>query len=216
MVCPILEVLSLTGPGVYRSISNQANVLRIAAAVAHLGAACVCASWSGEFRCRVTLTVRAMRILDRYIVREVFRHALLGLAVFTFVFFVPKLVQLMELFVRHSGSSTQILELFLCIFPAVFTFTLPMAVLIGVLLGLGRMSTDSEIIALTALGIGRRRILLPVGVLAFTGFALTLVFTVWLAPLALRTLRTIEKDLVTSQISLRCSRACLTSAFRTW
>ncbi len=47
-----------------------------------------------------------MRILDRYIVREVFRHALLGLVVFTFVFFVPKLVQLMELFVRHSGRNS--------------------------------------------------------------------------------------------------------------
>src|SRR5438270_9118349 len=87
-----------------------------------------------------------MRILDRYIVREVFRHALLGLAVFTFVFFVPKLVQLMELFVRHSGSGVQVLTLFLCIFPAVLVFTVPMATLIGVLLGLGRMSADSEII----------------------------------------------------------------------
>jgi len=76
-----------------------------------------------------------MRILDRYIVREVFRHALLGLAVFTFVFFVPQLVRLMELFVRHTGSGAQILELFLCIFPGVFTFTLPMAVLIGVPVG---------------------------------------------------------------------------------
>src|SRR5712672_1136355 len=110
-----------------------------------------------------------MRILDRYIVREVFRHALLGLVVFTFVFFVPQLVRLMELFVRHSGSGAQVLTLFLCVFPAVFVFTVPMATLIGVLLGLGRMSADSEIIALTALGIGRRRILLPVGVLALTG-----------------------------------------------
>src|SRR5437762_8229714 len=122
-------------------------------------------------RDRVTLTVRVMRILDRYIVREVFRHAFLGLVVFTFVFFVPQLVRLMELFVRHSGSGAQVLKLFLCIFPAVFVFTVPMATLIGVLLGLGRMSADSEIIALTALGIGRRRILLPVGVLALTGAA---------------------------------------------
>jgi len=84
-----------------------------------------------------------MRILDRYIVREVFRHALLGLVVFTFVFFVPQLIRLMELFVRHSGSGAQVLKLFLCIFPAVFVFTVPMATLIGVLLGLGRMSADS-------------------------------------------------------------------------
>jgi len=142
-----------------------------------------------------------MRILDRYIVREVFRHALLGLVVFTFVFFVPQLARLMELFVRHSGSGAQILTLFLCLFPAVFVFTLPMATLIGVLLGLGRMSADSEIIALTALGIGRRRILLPVGVLALTGAVLTLAMTIWLGPLALRTFRSLQADLITSQVS---------------
>jgi LPS export ABC transporter permease LptF/LPS export ABC transporter permease LptG len=144
-----------------------------------------------------------MRILDRYIVREVFRHAFLGLIVFTFVFFVPQLIRLMELFVRHTGSGMQILKLFLCIFPAVFTFTIPMAVLIGVLLGLGRMSADSEIIALTALGIGRRRILLPVGILAVTGLAITLVITLWLSPFALRTLRSIETNLIASQISFQ-------------
>src|SRR6202049_3089986 len=103
---------------------------------------------------RVTLTVRAMRILDRYIVREVFRHAFLGLIVFTFVFFVPQLVRLTAFFVRHTGSGWRVEELFLCIFPGVFAFTSPMAILSGVLLGLGRMSADSEIIALTALGIG--------------------------------------------------------------
>jgi len=142
-----------------------------------------------------------MRILDRYIVREVFRHAFLGLAVFTFVFFVPQLVRLMALFVRHTGSGAQIFELFLCIFPGVLTFTLPMAVLIGVLLGLGRMSADSEIIALTALGIGRRRILLPVGVLAVTGAILTLCMTLWLGPKAVHRYRSLETDLIASQIS---------------
>ncbi len=144
-----------------------------------------------------------MRILDRYIVREIFRHAFLGLAVFTFVFFVPQLVRLMALFVRHSGSGAQILKLFLCIFPGVFTFTIPMAVLIGVLLGLGRMSADSEIIALTALGIGRRRILLPVGVLALAGVLATLAMTLWLGPISLRTFRALEADLIASQVNFQ-------------
>jgi LPS export ABC transporter permease LptF/LPS export ABC transporter permease LptG len=142
-----------------------------------------------------------MRILDRYIVREVFRHAFLGLVVFTFVFFVPQLVRLTALFVRHTGSGTQISELFLCIFPGVLAFTTPMAILIGVLLGLGRMSADSEIIALSALGIGRRRILLPVGVLATTGAIVTLAMTLWLAPLALRTFRGLETELYASQLN---------------
>jgi LPS export ABC transporter permease LptF/LPS export ABC transporter permease LptG len=144
-----------------------------------------------------------MRILDRYIVREVFRHAFLGLIVFTFVLFVPQLVKLMELFVRHTGSGDQIAKLFLCLFPGVLVFTIPMSILIGVLLGLGRMAADSEIIALTALGIGRRRILLPVGVLALTGAVLTLATTLWLGPLALRTFRALETGLVASQISFQ-------------
>ena len=153
--------------------------------------------WSAH----VTLTVLIMRILDRYIVREVFRHAFLGLIVFTFVFFVPQLVRLTALFVRHTGSGAQIAELFLCIFPGVFAFTTPMAILIGVLLGLGRMSADSEIIALSALGIGRRRILVPVGVLATTGAIVTLAMTLWLAPLALETFRSLEAELTASQIN---------------
>ena len=142
-----------------------------------------------------------MRILDRYIAREVVRHAFLGLVIFTFVLFVPKLVRLMEIFVRHTGSGAQILTLFLCIIPSVLVFTIPMAVLIGVLLGLGRMSMDSEIIALTSLGVSRRRILIPVGLLALLGAALTLLMTLWLAPKALRTGRNTEATLITSQVS---------------
>jgi LPS export ABC transporter permease LptF/LPS export ABC transporter permease LptG len=144
-----------------------------------------------------------MRILDRYIVREVVRHAFLGLLIFTFVLFVPKLVRLMELFVRHSGSGSQILTLFLCIIPSILVFTIPMAVLIGVLLGLGRMSMDSEIIALTSLGISRKRMLLPVGLLAVVGAALTLLMTIVLAPRALRAFRDVEAGLITSQISFQ-------------
>lgn len=144
-----------------------------------------------------------MRILDRYIVREIFRHALLGLVVFTFVFFVPQLVRLMELLVRHSGSGGQLVKLFLCLFPSVLSFTVPMAILVGVLLGLGRMSADSEIIALTALGIGRRRILLPVAVLALTGVCVTALTTLWAGPLALRTFRSIEADLIANQVSFQ-------------
>jgi LPS export ABC transporter permease LptF/LPS export ABC transporter permease LptG len=144
-----------------------------------------------------------MRILDRYIAREVSRHALLGLLVFTFVFFVPQLVRLMGLLVRHSGSGGEILKLFACLFPGVLAFTVPMAVLVGVLLGLGRMSADSEIIALKALGLGRRRVLLPVGVLALAGAGITAVMTLWLGPISLRALHNVEADLLASQASFQ-------------
>src|SRR6516164_4322230 len=143
------------------------------------------ASSSIPFPLHVTLTLSPMRLLDRYIAREVIRHAFLGLIIFTFVLFIPQLVKLMQIFVRHSGSMSQVVTLFLSVVPSVLVFTIPMAVLIGVLLGLGRMSMDSEIIALTAVGVSRKRILVPVGALALMGAALTFLMTGWLAPVSL-------------------------------
>lgn len=144
-----------------------------------------------------------MRIIDRYICREVLSHALLGLAVFTFVFFVPQLVHLMELVVRHSGSSGQLAELFLSIFPGVLTFTLPIAVLVGVLIGLGRMSADSELIAMNASGMGIRRLLFPIGAFALAAVVLTLGMTLWLGPLSIRTFRALSDRLRASQASFQ-------------
>ena len=140
-----------------------------------------------------------MRLLDRYVTREVVSHAALGLLVFTFVFFVPRLVQLMELIVRHTGNAWTVSLLFLCALPPVLGFTLPMAVLVGVLIGLGRLSADSEIVALHASGVSLRRLLLPIGVVALTASAGTLLTTFWLSPASLRTVRRLETQLLSSQ-----------------
>lgn len=142
-----------------------------------------------------------MRILDRYVCREVFSHALLGLAVFTFVFFVPRLVALIGLVVRHSGSLADIVLLFSCSLLQVLPFTFPMAALIGVLIGLGRLSADSEIVALNSLGIGLRRLLVPIGVLAAGSGAFTLLLTFWTGPASLRTLHLLEYRLGSAQAS---------------
>jgi LPS export ABC transporter permease LptF/LPS export ABC transporter permease LptG len=140
-----------------------------------------------------------MRILDRYISREVLSHSFLGLAVFTFVFFIPQLVRLMEIIVRHSSGSGSIGLLFLCSLAPVLAFTLPMATLVGVLIGLGRMSADSEIIALNACGIGLRRLLMPVGALAMAATGLTLLVTLWLGPLSVRELHSLENEMVAAE-----------------
>jgi LPS export ABC transporter permease LptG/LPS export ABC transporter permease LptF len=140
-----------------------------------------------------------MRLLDRYVVREVVSHATLSLVVFTFVFFVPRLVQLMELIVRHAGSTGSVALLFVCALPPVLGFTLPMAVLVGVLIGLGRLSADSEIVALHASGVSLRRLLVPIGVVAMAASAGTLLTTCWLSPASLRAVRRLEVQLLSSQ-----------------
>jgi LPS export ABC transporter permease LptF/LPS export ABC transporter permease LptG len=143
--------------------------------------------------------MRGMRLLDRYICREVISHGLLGLAVFTFIFFVPQLVRLMGLVVQHATRFGSIFLLFATVLPGVLVFTLPIAILVGVLLGLGRLSADSEIIALNALGMGRDRLLFPVGLLALAAATVTLVMTFWLQPIALRTFYGLEAKVIASQ-----------------
>jgi LPS export ABC transporter permease LptF/LPS export ABC transporter permease LptG len=144
-----------------------------------------------------------MRLIDRYICRQVFSHALLGLGIFSFVFFVPQLVRLMDLVVRHSASWETLGILFLCTLPGIISFTLPMGVLVGVLIALGRMSADSELIAMSALGLGRRRLLVPIGIIAVGATLITFCMTTWLGPLSVRTFRELEERLRTGQASFQ-------------
>ena len=145
----------------------------------------------------------SMRLIDRYICRQVFSHALLGLGIFSFVFFVPQLVRLMDLVVRRSASWETLGILFLCTLPGILSFTLPMGVLVGVLIALGRMSADSELIAMSALGFGRRRLLVPIGILAVGATLITFCMTLWLGPLSVRTFRVLENRLRTGQASFQ-------------
>jgi LPS export ABC transporter permease LptF/LPS export ABC transporter permease LptG len=157
-----------------------------------------------------------MRLLDRYIGREVASHSLLGLAVFTFVFFVPQLVRLMDLVVRHAGGTGSIALLFVSVLPPVLVFAMPMAVLVGVLIGIGRLSADSEIVALHACGISLRRLLVPIGYVAVTFFGITLFITLWLSPLSVRTLRGLENQILSSQAPFAVQPRVFDERFPGW
>ena len=54
-----------------------------------------------------------MRILTRYILKEVSSHALLGVMLFTFVIFMRDLGRLLELVVRNSAPLPSVGEIFL-------------------------------------------------------------------------------------------------------
>ena len=95
-----------------------------------------------------------MRIFTRYILSEVLSHALLGGVLFTFVIFMRDLGRILDLVVRESASLSSVAKIFLFTLPNTFTVTIPMAVLVGILLGLSRLAADSEITAMRASGLG--------------------------------------------------------------
>lgn len=141
-----------------------------------------------------------MRILTRYILKEIFSHSLIGLLVFTFVIFIHQLGTLLELVVRHNVPMRETATLFLLPFPSILTMTVPMAVLVGTLIGLSRMSADGEVIAARAAGMGLGWFVRPVMVLAVAGWALTLWMAVFIAPQAMRRMNRMESGLAASQV----------------
>ena len=141
-----------------------------------------------------------MRILTRYILREISSHSLLGLLVFTFAIFIPRLGHLLELVVRHSLPLPDMLTLFMLPIPSILVLTVPMAVLVGTLIGLSRMAADGEVIAARASGIGLGQFVRPVLLFAFAGWAITLWMSLFLAPQAGRKLNRMEAGLKASQV----------------
>ena len=123
-----------------------------------------------------------MRILTRYILREVASHALIGIAVFTFVLFTRDLGRILELVVRNSAPLPSVAELFFFTVPVALIYTIPMGVLVGILIGLSRLAADSEITAMRASGIGVWTFLRIISIFAAGAWLLALVNGVYVAP----------------------------------
>lgn len=141
-----------------------------------------------------------MRILTRYILKEIISHSLLGLLVFTFVLFTRQIGSLLEIVVRHNVPFADTVTLFLLPIPSILVITIPMSVLVGTLIGLSRMSSDGEVIAVRASGIGIGQFVRPVASLALMGWGLTLWMSLWLGPQAAAKLNRMAMGLKTSQI----------------
>jgi len=113
------------------------------------------------------------KILDRYIVREILGPFAMGLGVLTFALVVARVLKLIELVVNHGVGLGEVMALIGYIMPGFLELSFPMAVLLGVLLGFGRMSSDQELTAARACGIGLHRMAMPVLAVAIVGCGLS-------------------------------------------
>jgi LPS export ABC transporter permease LptG len=142
-----------------------------------------------------------VRILTKYILREVLWHALIGAALFTFVIFMRDVGRILELVVRNSAPLPSVAEIFLFTVPQALTFTIPMGVLVGILIGLSRLAADSEVTAMRASGLGARLFLKVVALFALMAWLLALTNQLYLAPLSSESLARLQDRLKNSQAS---------------
>jgi LPS export ABC transporter permease LptF/LPS export ABC transporter permease LptG len=114
-----------------------------------------------------------MRIIDRYVVREVVPPFLIALLVFTFVLIIPFIIDIAEQMIAKNVPAGTILRLMATLLPQALALTIPMALLIGLLVGLGRLSADREVVVMMACGISPYRLLQPVLVFSVVCWGLT-------------------------------------------
>jgi lipopolysaccharide export system permease protein len=124
------------------------------------------------------------RILFRYLASEILPPFFVGLLAFTIILLVGRMLKLVELVVTRGVPLLQIAKLFSLILPTFLEMTVPMAFLLAILLGLGRMSNDQELLAMKASGISPTQILWPAMAIALIIAGATLALTLFARPAA--------------------------------
>ncbi len=154
-----------------------------------------------------------MRILTRYILGEILSHTLIGCALFTFILFMKELPHILEMVVRNSSTFTNVMEVVVFTLPNFFMVTIPMAVLVGVLLGMSRLAGDSEIVAMRASGLGIGYFVRVASIVAVGGTLLGLGNSLLVVPRANQAILDLQKALV-SQASYEIQPRVFDEDFR--
>ncbi len=121
-----------------------------------------------------------MKLTHRYALREILAPTVVAFAIYTGFMLIRGLVQFSDLLLQSSNPLWDTGRVLAFSTPHVVVLTLPIAFLLGILVGVGRLSQDSELVALRAAGVDLFTLYKPISVLAVlftlaTGFVMTAV-----------------------------------------
>lgn len=113
-----------------------------------------------------------MTRLNRYLLVELALPFFMALTLISFLLLMNKFLTLVDLVLKHGVPFVTVVELIVYVMPATFAITVPMSLLVAVLLALGRLASDLELVAMRAGGISLARLyppLLALGLLSSLG-----------------------------------------------
>jgi len=106
--------------------------------------------------------MRIIGVIDRLMIREIIPPTLLGFMTYTFMVVMRGIFNLIEQILVRGVALRDALQVLLITLPHIVVLTIPMSFLFGVLLAVGRMNAENEIVAMQAGGIPARRLLRPI------------------------------------------------------
>ncbi len=137
-----------------------------------------------------------MRILNRYVIREVAESFIFGLLVFSGILLLDQLFQLMNLLLGKGVHLLTVVKLFCLALPNIFSLTIPMSVLLAILLSFGRLSEDNEITAIRSAGLKFKTVTRPVVVCAILLSACLVLFNQYVSPATQREFRGMYREIL--------------------
>ena len=146
--------------------------------------------------------VKLFGVVDRLVIREVVPPTILGFITYTFLVIMRGIYSLIEQVLVRGLSLADAGKVLLITIPHVIILTIPMSFLFGVLLAVGRMNADNELVALQAGGIPIRRLLRPIVILGLLLTALNGYLYLDVIPRSSRDLRELKVRLFASAKNL--------------
>jgi LPS export ABC transporter permease LptG/LPS export ABC transporter permease LptF len=137
-----------------------------------------------------------LRILDRYVLREVMAPFGLSLLLLTFALEIPPILQHGETLIAEGASWDIVVRVLATLVPQALGITIPMALLVGILISLGRLSGDREIVAMEACGVSPGRLLRPLLLFGLVATAATTYVMIVALPAANQAFREITFKLL--------------------
>lgn len=108
-----------------------------------------------------------MRILDKYIIKELLGPFIFGIASFSSVFIgTGTMLKIAQYVTKYGASLSAVIKMFIYSLPGIVVLTFPMSMLLASLLAFGRLSASSEITAMRSGGISFYRLAMPVFIVA--------------------------------------------------
>ncbi len=130
-----------------------------------------------------------LKIINWYIFKEILGPFLISLLTFSVIMLMGRTLKLADLLINKGLSVFDVLRLLTYILIPFYGYIIPMSILLTVLLGLGRLSADNEIVALKTSGISLYQIVLPIGIFSSIAFLLTTLITIYAYPWGFNSLR---------------------------
>jgi LPS export ABC transporter permease LptF/LPS export ABC transporter permease LptG len=143
-----------------------------------------------------------VKILDRYVWKELITPFFLGLFVFTFLLLIDRIFDLTDLIINKGVPVHLVLLLLVYISPAILVLTIPIGFLLAILIAFGRLSADMEVVAFKACGISPLRLLRPVVIFGIGVAGLTAYLMIDSVPKTNYAFKSLVFDIVRTQATV--------------